>query len=429
MKKKHLEKTLNALKSNLAKNAVTPEAQNLIDELTAILADLANDPDVEYNEADVMAKVTALAEKAGAEAAAEAAAEVASSFEKKFKTKNELDVKLARELFGQALLNSAGRGKGVFKKEFEALLSQNKITGMPTLTEVFPEIQTKFEKTSILSKLRKLGTQNLKIPVSLQADDSTDVRAQGHKSYDSDGAAVAKGDQILTLTPKSLTLGAIYKKISVPKLMSYQTGNVGQLMSWLANELIERIDNEIQRVILVGDGRTTGATNKITSFETIGTKTQADAYTVYAETSNALPTLSKVRAMIDQMDGSKPITLYAHPAVITKLQAYQYASGGAVSYITDEVLANQLGVAEIVRTKMLIGAVPAAGKTAAKYPLIVAIQHDSYGYIGSDLFSVDYEKWDYNQDVLMAEIFAGGGVIKPNASGVLKVAVPAASSS
>ncbi len=422
MKKKHLEKTLNALKSNLAKNAVTPEAQNLIDEITAILEELANDPDVEYNEADVMAKVTALAEKAGAEAAAE----VASSFEKKFKTKNELDVKLARELFGQALLNSAGRGKGVFKKEFETLLSQNKITGLPTLTEVFPEIQTKFEKTSILSKLRKLGTQNLNIPVSLQADDSTNVRAKGHQPYDSDGADVAKIDQILTLTPKALTLGAIYKKISVPKLMSYQTGNVGQLMSWLANELIERIDNEIQRVILVGDGRAAG-TNKITSFETIGTKTQADAYTVYAEKANALPSLADVRALVDQMDNSKPITMYAHPAVITNLQSFQYASGGAVSYITDEILANQLGVAEIVRTKMLIGAVPATGATAAKYPLIVFLQGESYGYIGSDLFSVDYEKWDYNQDVLMAEIFAGGGVIKPNASGVLKVTVPATS--
>ena len=425
MKKKHLEKTLNALKSNLAKNAVTPEAQTLIDEITAILAELANDPDVEYNEADVIAKVTELAKQAGAEAAAE----VASSFEKKFKTKNELDVKLARELFGQALMNSAGRGKGVFKKEFEGLLSQNKITGLPTLTEVFPEIQTKFEKTSILSKLRKLGTQNLNIPVSLQADDSTDVRAQGHTAYDGDGAAVAKVDQNLAITPKNLTLGAIYKKISVPKLMSYQTGNVGQLMSWLANELIERIDNELQRVILVGDGRSAGATNKITSFETIGTKTQADAYTVYAEKANALPSLADVRALVDQMDNSKPITMYAHPAVVTNLQSFQYASGGAVSYITDEVLANQLGVSEIVRTKMLAGAVPAAGAAAAKYPLIVFLQGESYGYIGSDLFSVDYEKWDYNQDVLMAEIFAGGGVIKPNSSGVLKVAVPAASGS
>ena len=112
MKKKHLEKTLNALKSNLAKNAVTPEAQNLIDEITAILDELANDPDVEYNEADVMAKVTALAEKAGAEAAAE----VASSFEKKFKLKTSWMLELARELFGQALLNSAGRGKAFSKR-------------------------------------------------------------------------------------------------------------------------------------------------------------------------------------------------------------------------------------------------------------------------------------------------------------------------
>lgn len=421
MKKKYLISTLNALKDNLAKSTVTPEGQDLIDEITAILSELENEPDVEYNEADILAKVSALAKSAGAEAAAE----VASSFEKKFKTKNELDVKLARELFGQALLNSAGRGKGVFKREFERLLAENKITGLPTLTEVFPEIQTKFEKTSILSKLRKLGTQNLNIPISLQEDDSTDVRAQGHTAYDSDGAKVAKTDQNLVITPKNLTLGAIYKKISVPKLMSYQTGNVGQLMSWLANELIERIDNELQRVILIGDGRTAGALNKITSFETIGTKTQADAYTVYAETTNALPTLADVRALVDQMDNSKPITMYANSAVVTNMQAYQYASGGVVSYITDEVLASQIGVAEIVRTKMLVGAVPAAAVAAAKYPLIVFIQGDSYGYIGSDLFGINYEKWDFNEDVLMAEIFAGGGVIKPNASGVLKVAVPA----
>ena len=52
-----------------------------------------------------------------------------------------------------------------------------------------------------------------------------------------------------------------------------------------------------------------------------------------------------------------------------------------------------------------------------KYPLIVFLQGDSYGYIGSDLFGINYEKWDFNEDVLLAEIFAGGGVIKPNASG------------
>lgn len=61
--KETFRKNAECFKSNLAKNAVTPEAQNLIDEITSILEELANDPDVEYNEADVMAKVTALAEK------------------------------------------------------------------------------------------------------------------------------------------------------------------------------------------------------------------------------------------------------------------------------------------------------------------------------------------------------------------------------
>ena len=142
--------------------------------------------------------------------------------------------------------------------------------------------------------------------------------------------------------------------------------------------------------------KNSGSTDKITSFETIQKATD-DAYTVYDEVSNALPTLADVRAMIDQMDNSKPITLYAHPAVITSIQAYQSA-GGAVSYITDEVLASQLGVAEIVRTKMLLE--PFLHLLLEQpYPLVIALQHDSYGYVGSDLFSVDYEKWDYNADV------------------------------
>ena len=50
-------------------------------------------------------------------------------------------LKLARDFFGQALLNSAGRGKGVFKKEFEGLLAQKKTKLRLALTtyEVFPE--------------------------------------------------------------------------------------------------------------------------------------------------------------------------------------------------------------------------------------------------------------------------------------------------
>ena len=423
MKKTYLEKTLNALKGNLAKNAVTPEGQALIDEINGILSEMVNDPDVEYNEADILDKVTAAAKTAGAAAAAE----VASAFQgKQNKTENKMDKEKVRGYFAEAMRNAAGKGKGAFANEFKDICMKNGITGLPSMLEVFPEIQTKFEQTSILSKLRKLGNYSLKFGVSSQADDNTDVRALGYTSYDENGALQAKVDQNLVLTPKTLSLGAIYKKITIPKQMSYETGNDTALFSWLANELVERIDNEIQRVILVGDGRTAGALDKITSFETIGTKTADDAYTVYDEVSNALPTLAAVRAMIDQMDNSKPITLYAHPAVITNMQAYQYAAGGAVSYITDEVLASQLGVAEIVRTKMLAGSVPAPVLAAAKYPLVIALQHDSYGYVGSDLFSVDYEKWDYNADVLMAEIFAGGGLIKPLSSGVLKVAVPAA---
>jgi hypothetical protein len=67
---------------------------------------------------------------------------------------------------------------------------------------------------------------------------------------------------------------------------------------------------------------------------------------------------------------------------------------------------------------MLAGAVPGA---ASVVPAIVLIQHDSYGYVGSDLFSVNYELWEYNNDVLLSEIFAGGAIIKPLSTGLVTI--------
>ena len=408
MKKTYLINALTSIKKGLA-NSITEDGKALVSEIQAIITEMEADTDVEFNAEDVMAKVSELAKKAGAEAAAE----VASSFEGKFKKiENKMDKSVLRNSFATALRNSAGKGKGAFAEEFKTLCVENGITGLPSMLEVFPEIQTKFEQTSILSKLRKLGNYSIKIGVSVQEDSDTDVRAKGHV----EGAQ--KGDQSLELTPKTISLGAIYKKISVPKLVSYQTGDDTALFQWLANELVERIDNEIQRVILVGDGRANNHADKISSFETIGTKTATDAYTVYATVTNALPTLAQIRAVVDQMDNSKPITMYAHPAVITDLQEFIYGAGCSVQYITDETLASQLGINEIVRTKMLAGAVPGA---ASVVPAIVLIQHDSYGYVGSDLFSVNYELWEYNNDVLLSEIFAGGAIIKPLSTGLVTI--------
>jgi hypothetical protein len=387
------------------KNTVTPEAQALIDEINSILSELQNDPDIEYSADDLKARISELL--------ATQVAEMENKLKTTFQMKNSVDNVKYRKMFADAMRNAAGRGKGAFAEEFNKICVKNGITGMPSIVEVFPEIQTKFEQTSMLSKLRKLGQYSLKIPVSLQDDSEENVRAKGHAVLTNE-----KVDQNLVITPKTLTLGAIYKKISVPKLLSYQVQDDTALFQWLVEELIARIDNEIQRVILVGDGRASDSANKINSFETIGTKTATDAYTVYKNKAGSLPTLVDVRGLIDDMSTDRPISIYANPKMITALKIYIAASGGSVTYMTDEVLADQLGVAEIIRTRMLTTTVPT---DTSKNPVLIAMQHDNYGYVGNDLFTVDYEKWDYNADVFLAEIFAGGGIIKPMSTGLITV--------
>jgi len=405
MKKTYFTRLLNSIKAGLMKNTVTPEAQALIDEINSILSELQNDPDIEYSADDLKARISELL--------ATQVAEMENKLKTTFQMKNSVDNVKYRKMFADAMRNAAGRGKGAFAEEFNKICVKNGITGMPSIVEVFPEIQTKFEQTSMLSKLRKLGQYSLKIPVSLQDDSEENVRAKGHAVLTNE-----KVDQNLVITPKTLTLGAIYKKISVPKLLSYQVQDDTALFQWLVEELIARIDNEIQRVILVGDGRASDSANKINSFETIGTKTATDAYTVYKNKAGSLPTLIDVRDLIDDMSTDRPISIYANPKMISVLKIYIAASGGSVTYMTDEVLADQLGVAEIIRTRMLTTAVPT---DTSKNPVLIAMQHDNYGYVGNDLFTVDYEKWDYNADVFLAEIFAGGGIIKPMSTGLITV--------
>ena len=405
MKKTYFTRLLNSIKAGLMKNTVTPEAQALIDEINSILSELQNDPDIEYSADDLKARISELL--------ATQVAEMENKLKTTYQMKNSVDNVKYRKMFADAMRNAAGRGKGAFAEEFNKICVKNGITNMPTIVEVFPEILTKFEQTSMLSKLRKLGQYSLKIPVSLQEDSEENVRAKGHAVLTNE-----KVDQNLVLTPKTLTLGAIYKKISVPKLLSYQVQDDIALFQWLVEELIARIDNEIQRVILVGDGRASDSANKINSFETIGTKTAADAYTVYKNKAGSLPNLLDVRGLIDDMSTDRPISIYANPKMITTLKIYVAASGGSVTYMTDEVLADQLGVAEIIRTRMLTTTIPT---DTSKNPVLIAMQHDNYGYVGNDLFTVDYEKWDYNADVFLAEIFAGGGIIKPMSTGLITV--------
>ena len=405
MKKTYFTRLLNSIKAGLMKNTVTPEAQALIDEINSILSELQNDPDIEYSADDLKARISELL--------ATQVAEMENKLKNTFQIKNSVDNVKYRKMFADAMRNAAGRGKGAFAEEFNKICVKNGITGMPSVGEVFPEILTKFEQTSMLSKLRKLGQYSLQIPVSVQEDSDVNVRAKGHAVLTN-----AKNDENLVITPKTLSLGAIYKKISVPKLLSYQVQDDTALFQWLVEELISRIDNEIQRAILVGDGRASDSADKINSFETIGTKTAADAYTVYKNKVAALPTLVDVRYLIDDMSTDRPISIYANPKMITNLKTYVAASGGSVTYMTDEVLADQLGVAEIIRTRMLTTAIPT---DTSKNPVLIAMQHDNYGYVGNDLFTVDYEKWDYNADVFLAEIFAGGGIIKPLSTGLITV--------
>ena len=307
-----------------------------------------------------------------------------------------------------------------FRENWRAVLSKNGVTGMAYPEQVEAGINTAWANANgLFMALRYVSPREFRIMYS--AADTKDQLAHGHK------VGASKKEQVIPAQGKKLSLQMIYKWLPVNRLDMQAMEQPEVFVQWVTTELTERLLYTIERTIVAGDPNASVTADAITCFESIGTKTAADAFTLYYGV-NTSATAAKVTdvykmlitAALEIRNNGRDTWLFINKTDLGALLTADFNVTGVPIGAGLDTLAARLGVAKVVAVDYLAGSLTKVGDagTAA-----VFITPDLYYRIGGDLFGDTWTIFEKNQQGYMAEVATGGGI-----AGLESTAVIAATS-
>lgn len=399
------KKLINMLKA--FKNSLGEDARDLAAAISAAITEAETSEDVVT--ADELSKKLEEVILSMKKADAEAVEEIQNKFDKfKIEMKNDfshkdgnkyLDSPQAVKDFVNCIRNASSGGEHT--KLWKEVLIKNDITGLVYPTELFAEIQTKWEgNTGLVNAIRKISNKAIKIPYTTQDKSDLDVRAKGHKK------GKVKLPQKLVLNDKQINLQFVYKDLPIDRIDLVSIEDDAALIRWVVEELAFMLAYEIERAILIGDGRVSGD-DRITTIEAIGSKTITDAWTVVTpRTKDSL--IEDIKALLDTMvDKGRGIWLFMSKQNITALQEFKAGTGATVQYQSLDVIKNALGVEEIKAFDLGEGLE------------VVAMTPDLYFRSGGEPFGEKWTIYEKNQEAFRSEVAIGAAIGGLLSTGVL----------
>lgn len=294
-----------------------------------------------------------------------------------------------------------------FRENWRAVLAKNGVTGMAYPEQVEAGINTAWANANgLFMALRYVSPREFRIMYS--AADTKDQLAHGHK------VGASKKEQVIPAQGKKLSLQMIYKWLPVNRLDMQAMEQPDVFVQWVTTELTERLLYTIERTIVAGDPNASVTEDAITCFESIGTKTAADAFTLYYGVNTAA-TAAKVTdvykmlitAALEIRNNGRDTWLFINKTDLGALLTADFNVTGVPIGAGLDTLAARLGVAKVVAVDYLAGSLT---KAAQKGTAAVFITPDLYYRIGGDLFGDTWTIFEKNQQGYMAEVATGGGI-------------------
>lgn len=295
-----------------------------------------------------------------------------------------------------------------FAKNWQRKLSENGITIAEGSEEGFlPDavkgaIQDAWEKPkNWVNRLK--NTRAKSYIVRLNTSDQTEEtsRAKGHTPGNE------KANQALTFAAKNITPQMIYKKIDIDNMTIFEDD--GTLLAYIVEELTNQWLVEVERAILVGDGRLDSDPNKISSIEAI-----VDADATYQTTTThdaSTPLIDEMVSMVADIknDDGGDIAVFMSLQTLNDLRRVLLSADSTPQYVGRDIVAEQLGVSEVITTSLL-----------GEDYLAIAVRLDKYVTVGSIAPRfVEWENYDYNVKNYRVEVPFGGALEAPLSAAVL----------
>ena len=310
--------------------------------------------------------------------------------------------------FTRCIVENKGRGDSGVMTAWNTYLKANGITGeiLPTsIEDIF--FKTWTDNTSILSTFRTSNARQLDLYAWAQNSTAEDIRAKGHK----------KGEQKQNQNIKPLTrttrVKGIYKKLPID-LQDLVDDTTGELTRFRAQELADRVANEIVVGAILGDGRSS-ATPDLRVFD--GTR---GLYPIAEDIAGSGTTTSFDAAVATEITATATDTLYTKYMKVL----------GAVRTASRKVLIVPFGAVTELLTSTKTDGQPIFGPGITSLEQIfpntrvfeldemvggdyTAIAYAEGAYVlngdGSARVFTDYDL-DYNQDVMEVVRYVGGSL-------------------
>ena len=402
---------LTAIKRRVA-NAFSEKGQEAADAIRALIDELES--------AEVEVDETALAEKiqevlANAEPNTKTEEAIANAIAKRMQaitdTVGAKNLSAAvKNQISAAILRAASKEE--VKNAVNAVLVKNDVTGL-TFEDVvdYAVVESWGDLNPIFKQLHK--TFFTKFFYNGQDVKTATLLA---KQWDKTGDTEKKIQEI-AVTGKQILTKYIYKRQRAAQEDLDEIEKAGGLTNFLRfiNEELDRmIVNTIVMAILIGDNVNELA-DRVTTFETIGSKNASDLFTKVLNPEGETVTLKDFRRACDAVknpNGKRKVAILS-TSMLSQISEFKYSGTGTIMYRSTDEVAKQLGVDEVILCDLLD---PEEGIYG------IVMLPDGYWYNEKNAISVAYPKYEENVMNYQKERNIGGAIHDLFSTAVLKKA-------
>ena len=320
-------------------------------------------------------------------------------------TTDYLNTKGAIVDFANVLQDNAGASAEDVKKAWNAKVASKGITNVEQLLPgaLVSAISDGIEKAgTIWNVVNKTGLTVRRIDA-----ETAGARAQGHKR------GTTKKEMSLTFTDRVLRAGYIYDYITLNKEDIRENQDTGALVRFILETLPKRIITEIERAIVLGDGRIAGGDDVIESFVSILKDAKDGTFATEYTPAKDEPLYKSIIKAAAQIEAEGPIYAVLSKSAKADLKLSETKNGALVLPLGGD-LAGTFELKEIFTPSWF-------NKTNAADCQAVLFVGDAYETVGDNSieaftnFSLSQNKQEYLQ-----EIYAGGALTKVKAGVAIK---------
>lgn len=404
-----MKKKFVSIKNFADLSAIRRQINNAFSEKGAEVAKALNDlltelegSDVEVNEEELKAKVEEIfknlmpnTEEVVANALAKKMAEI----------KNAINPELSVEVKNQITAAILRSKKEEVKNAVNEVLVKNGVTGMTFENAVDYVISESWGNLNPLLAMFK------KVPYTKFFYNSADLSEAKilAKQWDKSGKT-EKATQEIEVNGKTINTKYVYKRQAIAQEDMDEIERVGEgtnFLRFINEELDRQIANTIVKTILVGD-TTNASADRLTTFESIGTKDSSDVFTSVVTGSATLADVRSASDKVKNPNGLKKVAIMSQ-TTLTAISTYIAATGATEDYRSKEEIAGKIGVDEIV----VVDVLPSTTHAIIMIP-------EEYWYTEKNSLAVAYPQYEKNTMNYQKERNCGGAIHGLYSTAVLK---------